>query len=78
MLILAAWNGWIKMFELSFDTTRCVAKQPCELKHDCARFTSKWRPEGRQSFIDASEVLIDGKECAMFVSNKDKDHGNYK
>jgi len=66
------------MFELSFDATRCVAKQPCELKQYCARFTSKWQPEGHQGCVDASKLLIDGKDCAMFVSNKNEDHGNYK
>lgn len=67
---------YLAMFELSYDATRCVAKQPCELKQDCARFTSKWRPEGRQSYVDASDLLIDDKDCAMFVSNKDKDHAS--
>lgn len=54
---------------LPYDTTRCYPKYLCDRKHDCARFTSAWRPEGWQRVADYSALVAPGRECAAFVSN---------
>ena len=55
------------MTVLPYDYSRCAASS-CDVKEQCARFTSPVRPDGWQAFTDFSKG--DQGACSDFISNR--------
>jgi hypothetical protein len=63
------------MIDLPYDFARCQPRAaPCAAKSGCARFTSKWRPEGMQTVMDGS-IGVDPSRgyCDMCIANEEEE-----